>query len=410
MQCSFEISMPDLLAGWSRYPITPPLGQPMAGYIARRGRARGVHNQLFVRALVLQHGKVRAGIVVADLLLISNKWSVRIRRRLARALKTSPEHVLVAATHTHSGPQVDSAPFQFCSSSEPRHNDALLRMVEKRMEQAIRAAMKSLQPVHVAVGHSVIHGVASDRNRPKRSTTQSFHLFRFEGRTTRAVFAIYGCHPTVLGANNVHYSGDLHGEIARRFERHADIALIANGAAANISTRFTREDQTPSEVSRLAGLLMKQALKAHLRPLEAPILSARTAILRLSVRNLRIKKKTTLPGFGRLGVVAQEALVIRRQLLKSLRFARKQRVAVPITVLRLGTIFLAALPFEVYASTGNFLWKKARITLLCYANGYWGYVPARSAASGDYEVVSSPFSSPADEQIRRAVLSLAKHK
>jgi len=380
----------------------------MMGYIARQGLARGVRDQLFVRALVLQHGKVRVGIVVADLLLISNKWSARLRRRLARALKTSPEHVLVAATHTHSGPQVDSAPFQFSSSSEPLQNDALLRMIEDRMEQAIRAAMESLQPVDVTIGRAVIRGVASDRNRPKRSTAQSFHLFRFEGRTTRAIFAIYGCHPTVLGASNVQYSGDLHGEIARRFERHADVSLIANGAAANISTRFTRENQTPSELSRLAGLLMKQASRAHLRPLEAPILSARTAMLRLSVRNLQIKKKITLRGSGRLGAVAEEALIIRRQLQKSLRLARKQRVAVPITVLRLGTVLLAALPFEVYASTGNFLWKKARIMPLCYANGYWGYVAARSAASGDYEVVSSPFSSPADKRIRRAVLSLAK--
>lgn len=401
--------MPDLLAGWSRYPITPPIGQPMAGYIAREGLARGVHDPLFVRALVLQQGKVRVGIVVADLLLISNRWSARLRRRLARALKTSPEHVLVAATHTHSGPQVDSAPFRFCSSSEPLQNDALSRMIENRMEQAIRAARESLQPVDVAVGRAVIHGVASDRNRPKRSRAQSFHLFHFEGRTTRAIFAIYGCHPTVLGANNVQYSGDLHGEIARRFERHADIALIANGAAANISTRFTREDQTASEVSRLAGLLMTQASRAHLRPLKAPRLSVRTAILRLSLRNFRIKQTKAARRTGRLGIVAEEALILRRQLQKSLRLARKQCVAVPITVLRVGTIVLAALPFEVYASTGNFLWKKARIMPLCYANGYWGYVAARSAASGDYEVVSSPFSSPADEQIRRAVLSLAKH-
>lgn len=401
--------MPDLLAGWARFPITPPLGQPMAGYIARRGVARGALDQLFVRALVLQYGKVRVGIVVAELLLISNRWSVRIRRRLAEILKTSPAHILVAATHTHSGPNVDSAPFQFSSSNKPLQNVALSRMIENRMEKAIQTAMESLQPIHVQLGRSLIHGVASDRNRPKQSKAQPLYLFRLEGRTGRAIFAIYGCHPTVLGANNVYYSGDLNGEIARRFERHADIALVASGAAANISTRFTRRNQTPSEVSRLGGLLAKQALGARLRPLKAPKLSVRTSNLQLPVRNLHSKNKITLHGSGRLAVVAKEAQIIHLQLQKSLRLARKKRVTLPITALRLGDVLLVALPFEVYSSTGNFLWKKARIMPLCYANGYWGYVPAPSAAPGDYESVSSPFSSSADKQIRRAVLSLVKH-
>lgn len=381
----------------------------MAGYIARQGTARGAHDPLFVRALVLQQREVRVGILVADLLLISNRWAKRIRRRLAGILKTNPEHILVAATHTHSGPLVGSAPFQFSSSKGPMHFPGHLEsVIENAMAQALRTAKESLQPVRLAAGRVVIHGIATDRNRPNLAKAQSFHLFRFEGRTSKVFLGVYGCHPTVLGFDNLKFSGDLHGEIARRFERHANIALIANGSAANISTRFTRKNQTPAELSRLVDALMKQVSTMHLRPTEVPRLSVRTSSFKLLVRTFRSTEKASSRKSGRLGIVAEEALAVQHQLRKSLGLAGKESVIAPVTAFRLGKIQLVALPFEVYASTGNFLWKKAHIVPLCYANGYWGYVPGPSAAPFDYEVVSSPFSAQADERMRRIILSLAK--
>ncbi|MGH9676705.1 MAG: neutral/alkaline non-lysosomal ceramidase N-terminal domain-containing protein, partial [Candidatus Acidiferrum sp.] len=343
----------------------------MAGYIARQGAARGAHNPLFVRALVLQQNEVRAGILVADLLLISNRWAKRLRRRLAGLLKTSPDHLLVAATHTHSGPLVGTAPFQFSSSKGPMHfRKHLQSVIENAMAQALRTAKESLQPVRLAAGRVVIHGIATDRNRPNLARTQSFHLFRFEGRTSKAFLGVYGCHPTVLGSDNLRFSGDLHGEIARRFERHASVALTANGSAANISTRFTRKNQTPAELSRLVDKLMKQVSAMHLRRMEAPKLSVRTSPFKLRVRKFPSTEKVSSRKSGRLGIVAEEALAVQHQLRKSLGLAGKESVIARVAAFRLGKIQLVALPFEVYASTGNFLWKKAHIVPLCYANGY----------------------------------------
>ena len=381
----------------------------MAGYIARQGVSLGTHDPLFVRTLVLQQGRVRIAIVVADLLLISNKWSKRLRLCLARILKTSPDHVFIAATHTHSGPQVDAAPFQLSSSMTSKHQErTLLRRLESVMEQTVRNAVKFLQPVRMAIGRAVIRGIASDRNRPKLAVAQPFHVFRFEGPSASAMLAVYGCHPTMLGADNLYFSGDLHGEIARQFERHAGLALVANGAAANISTRFTRRNQSAAELKRLARRFMKQASTKTFRPTEYPKLSLQTASLKLSVRNLRTTEETNSSKSGRLGVVAKEAWLVQRQLQKSLRIAGKTSVTARITALRLGKVRLVALPFEIYASTGDFLWKKVRAVPLCYANGYWGYVPARSAPADDYEVVSSLFSAQADERLRRIILALAK--
>jgi neutral ceramidase len=54
-----------LRAGAARVEITPPAGGPMAGYFHER-RSTGVLDPLYARALVLDDGTWRIGIVAVD--------------------------------------------------------------------------------------------------------------------------------------------------------------------------------------------------------------------------------------------------------------------------------------------------------------------------------------------------------
>ncbi len=404
--------MLELLAGWSKREITPPAGHPLAGYIARSKPSTGILRPLFVRALVLQQGALTVGIVVAELLLVSNRWAARLRERLARILKTRPDHIMIAATHTHSGPLVDTSPYQiFGGRFDPRVK-ALARAIERSMAECVRAAVASLAPSRVAQARIRIHGVASDRNRPPRGRTQSMFLMRFENNAGTALVGVYGCHPTVLGPGNTLVSGDLHGEISRHLDRRVNLALVANGAAANISTRFTRRRQTLAELDRLGSLCAHQAAAARYRKIGHPILAISTQRLRIPLRDLpaqaglkRVEVKVGRKS-GRLAVVSAEALRILDHLRRSRQFARRALNA-SVTALSLGPACLAALPFEIYSDTGDSLWAKARAVAICYANGYWGYVPSPAAAQDDYEVIASPFDSRADGLLRETVIRMA---
>ncbi|MDE3181444.1 MAG: hypothetical protein KGM47_17510 [Acidobacteriota bacterium] len=400
--------MSELLAGWSKVELRIPPRYPMAGYIARKGVSSGTLDPLHVRALVLKQGGLAVGIVVAEILLVPNAWAGRLRPRLARILDGCPECFIIAATHTHSGPQIDASPFNFSSqTASARENRALMHLLEECITVATARAAQSLQPVETSFARIRVRGVATDRNHPGHAKTQPLCLFRFKGKETMGLFGVYGCHSTVLGHENLMLSGDLHGEISRLLEGEADVALIAAGAAANISTRFTRREQSVREMRRLAADVTRQAQAAHLRPLPQGKLAFLSQNIQLPVADFDKPVPEKLHHSARIAAVAKEGMLIRKRLSRAREFSHGE-VTAPLSLLRIGGIGLAAVPFEIYSDTGEFLWRRARVIPLCYANGYWGYITSQAAGPSDYEAISSPFADGADEQFRRVLISLSR--
>ncbi len=378
----------------------------MPGYIARKNVASGQAGPLYVRALVLQKGKVRAAILVAEVLLISNRWASRLRARLGKILDVPSDNVIVAATHTHSGPMIDTAPFDLLQSEMPGGPapSTTMRRVDACMEQALRAAAKSMHRVKAEVARVFVSKVATDRNDPARVTRQPLYLLRFTARNRQTVLGVYGCHSTVLGPDNTLLSGDLLGEISRRLEQDADVALVGAGAAANISTRFTRRGQTIEEVRRMASLVHKQISQASFHPLPETNVSVRSSKLRLPVRDLHQQQRATGEKTGRLAVVEKEGRKALTHLRNSPEFTRKS-VTIPFAQVTLGDVSIVALPFEMFSDTGDFFWESAQAVLLGYANGYWGYLPSPAASTGSYETLSSPYDQRADAILRNAVIA-----
>jgi len=121
------------------------------------------------------------------------------------------------------------------------------------------------------------------------------------------------------------------------------------------------------------------------------------------------KHKKTQPSsrlrIGRRGLVLfNEALLVRKQLSRIAKLSAPA-LRTSVTMWRIGSITLAALPWEIYSDTGNFLWKQRRIVPVCYANGYWGYLPSAVATENDYEVMSSPFTRVADQRLRQTLVA-----
>ncbi len=399
--------MSELRAAWAKREITPECGYAMAGYIARRGNSVGILDPLYVRVLMLQEDATRMVLVVADVLMFSSAYAAHLRRTISAALNIGTEFVIVAATHTHSGPMVHMRPFHF--SGEKRETNLLgySRKLEEAMLSATVEASQQFRAVKASFTKIKVERVASDRNRPRRARRQDLFVFNFSAVEGNALLGIYGCHPTVLGADNRCFSGDLHGAISNIWETKASIALVANGAAANISTRFTRTEQTAAEVARLATQIVAQASRAKFKRINFSQIRAYAEIVNLPLRDLKkIPAATGLPS-GRKAVVAAEAREVRVQLARAKEFSNPA-LRIPVCLWRLGPISLAALPLEIYSDTGEFLWKRAHVIPICYANGYYGYLPSMAAATDDYEALSSPFTSAAEPALRRSVTSTLK--
>jgi len=99
-----------ILAGAARIDITPELGVPLMGYGARVGGATAVADRIHARALALESLSGHSILVVsAELCLITSAQANDLRRRIAARTGLPADAILVACSHTHSGPDTGVA-------------------------------------------------------------------------------------------------------------------------------------------------------------------------------------------------------------------------------------------------------------------------------------------------------------
>ena len=92
-------------AGVAAEPFTLPERVPLAGYSRRHGKpSHGVHDPVGARALALSDDGTSAMLISADLLIIDEPLFQAVRQGLRQAGLPADLVVVLAATHTHSGP------------------------------------------------------------------------------------------------------------------------------------------------------------------------------------------------------------------------------------------------------------------------------------------------------------------
>lgn len=90
-------------AGAYRMNISPPLGICMEGGFSEV-RARDVWDDLYANALVLDDGQTEVAFVSVDVCSIDQPRYLEISQQVHELTGIPAEHVIVTATHTHSGP------------------------------------------------------------------------------------------------------------------------------------------------------------------------------------------------------------------------------------------------------------------------------------------------------------------
>lgn len=88
-----------LYAGVAKVDITPPVG-----YGQYRGPSTGVKDPLYAKAIVFKEGAEVAALVVCDVIGITRELSSEVRLGASEKTGIPYENIIVAATHTHTGP------------------------------------------------------------------------------------------------------------------------------------------------------------------------------------------------------------------------------------------------------------------------------------------------------------------
>ena len=258
----------DPRAGWragaASTIFSVPNGTALDGYLARTARAVGTRDPLSIAALLVARRDRLLALIAADVVAVDHELVAEIVRASALANAS----VFICASHTHSGP-AGVVP-RLHPSQPPIPNATLRAAFVAHCVDVIHQARAALEPATLHLGQAAAPGVAANRNTP--GGTHDDMVTTITARRTDgsplATLVHFACHPTIFGPGNLLVSADFPGAL-RRDLGHASsastaspVVLFANGAAGDVSTRFTRRAQDATEVERLGGRLATAALAA----------------------------------------------------------------------------------------------------------------------------------------------------
>ncbi len=390
-------------AGVAQIDITPPAGIALTGYIARAGKATGVHDPLYAKALVLDNKITQVAILTVDVLGLH--WSVVKTVRLAIEVATGipANNVLISCSHTHAGPATMF--LQGCGEVE----EVYLAGLQEQLVTVTHNAWQSRQPARFGVGHGQVQEGVHNRRTPGDLIDPDLGILRVETATGQllAVLLNYACHPTCITGENTFFSAEYGGYAAAQIEQATGaITLFITGAIGDVGPA-TRGWETLGQIGNAIaaealrvlpeiGVTTWEQLTAVNQPLDLPLLPLPTvaeleAILAAQQRLLADPELMQQPYQGQ--IVAAMITWAATTLTKVVNQRAPTTVTTELQVLHVGHLALVSAPGELFVELG--LAIKAGVPgghcFLCgFGNDNIGYIPARRAyPHGGYEIADA---------------------
>lgn len=376
-----------LLAGTGAVDITPAGPVALAGSPAPKQSAQA-STPLFVKALVLATGTVKSAVVTVDTLKYPAQHVERARRQIEQNTGIPAGHVVICASHTHSGPLWSHYPDQLVTP----------------ITEAVMQAARSLAPCRAAVARGQATGVSECRrvirdghawNRWQLPPAQmsaypaegpadpACEVLALTGEDNRykAILYNFACH----AANNRDFtiSADYPGDVQRHLEArlgYAVPALFLPGACGDVNPIYTVPRQALGEA---LGKTILDCL-SRLEPLPTPALAVESREIRMPGREQ--------PEFAEDEIARNWPAQLEHYRKSFLDMRKRERPDYPcsLTGIRLGPGFaLVTNPTELFCAVGMSIKERSPFGHTMVAeqtNGAHGYVPTRIAfQNGSYE-------------------------
>lgn len=419
------ISIPnEMRIGFGKTRISPPEGIVLGGYAGYRP-CGGFHDPLYCKAVVLEQAGVRFCLVALDLLCVDEALYRRIAGRVA-GLGIAPERLIVCAIHSHAAPQgvipgegplaaVNCTPYE--QTPEFRaYQDQVIRQAET----ACRCAAENPEPFQVRAARGSTPPVGSERH---TGDAPGGDLTVIQCRTESGrllTICNFPCHPTVLGPDNLLASADFVSGIEGLVG--GDLTVFLNGAAGDISTRFTRRESSFPECARMGRIAAEHILAAirevpfappepltgihgtvtlEPRPIE-PVAAAEAALNARTAQWEAAREAGADPAALRLLKTYVEGAWVNLEFAKSMAGIRQLRL--PVTVFRFAGLEFATIPGELFSSL-----QPTGLSVIAYANGYFRYLCPESAyEAGHYEAMAAIVARGGGEMLIREIGALRR--
>lgn len=231
-----------LKAGSAQAIITPPLGTALVE--PQGARATAVHDDLYVKALVLSDSITSVVIVSYDLVGMDLELSTAIRKAIAARTGIATDQIMLACTHAHNTPITVNI-----GNDLNKRNRNWEAQLTTTTVATVEKAYQNLQPASLAVGAEPVQiGVnrrlmmfsrARMMPNPHGPVIKETRVVRIDhGADPAAVLFSYPAHPVAVHAQSTEFTADFPAFAAQAIQAELGnqvLPIFVQGCAGDIN-------------------------------------------------------------------------------------------------------------------------------------------------------------------------------
>ena len=425
-----------LLVGIAETDLTPDRPYGLSGYYHER-KSTEVRDRLHAKALVFRQGGESVALVECDLCGIAPELTEEVRSRAASRSGIPAGHIVVAATHTHTGPAYEGDLRQWLKRRDP---DAYPPRLIEAVAEAVVLAAASTAPLRLKTGTGTQETPVSFSRRfiMKDGNVQTWANYRnpetvreanpvdpevaillvSDAERARAALVNFALHLDTLGGTK--WSADFPHDLGLVLKSELGDGLLpifANGCCGDINHVDPRaEKRNPTEfIGTSLGETARKALPA-LRDVK-PDLAVRRAVVRAPLQEVTAADLEWARAFVEKEKSGQKIVFLDQVKAHRLLKVDRLRRAAPhldleVHAIRLGPdAAIVTLPGEVFVELGLAIKKassfKTTFVVELANTSETAYIPKREAYPlGGYEVANSTLAPGGGELLRDAAIRL----
>lgn len=253
-------------AGSAVREFTPKTPQFLYGYPHVPRISEGVHDPLLSSAFYLENHGVGLLFIANDIVYVPRPVAHAVRIRIHEATGLEPEHILISATHTHSGPKTMDTALHQNDPVIPPADTAFVTMFSDTLAEAGIAAVNSACPATLGTAMADSTGIGTHRHDPGGPSNHRVPVLAARATGDHrwiGWMTICSMHPTVLHEDSRLVSADFPWATRRTLQEQrlgTECAVLHHmGCAGNQSPRHVTRGNTFAEADRI-GTLLGEAL------------------------------------------------------------------------------------------------------------------------------------------------------
>lgn len=417
--------MSKLKVGIAAVDYKPDLGLPIMGHIRDDYAARGVHDPMFAKAMVIAGASgEKIALLSVDICMIPGDQIAMMREFIEDRCGIAGKNVLIAGTHTHGGPSTLE------KYTSPKSPDDKMEAFLNRAAQAVIDANDNLEDATFKVGYA-----EEDRlsfNRRLKCSDGKTHMNWEEvdpaiviealgpidpqlvtmtvsnSGQHKAALVNFPLHPAIIDYENWEYTADWPGYMAQGLGKIAGddfVSLFFNGCCGNINQFDYDNKYLPKKgypMAQLAGYTLAASAAKAMRS-------------EVAVSGDKVAVSGELVTLKRFRITEEEYQEAKRVLESKVKVVRENSDGLPaeymapgviemyekqdtddqveVMAMRVGDVGIVGLPGEIFCEFGLEIKDRspAKHTIVIeLANGAVGYFPTVAAFDeGGYEVTAS---------------------